>query len=69
MVTKLVFTMADPTFLDEYDLEVLETFDLGERHAAKVRIASNDDVGAVLTAVEGDDRVEGIEDSFDAELR
>jgi len=68
MVTKIVFTTERPTFLDEYDLEVLETFDLGERQAAKIEIPADADADEIVRVVERDERVEGVEDSFDAEL-
>jgi hypothetical protein len=68
MVTKIVFTTVSPDFLDQYGLEILETFDFGDRQAAKVQVPSDPDTEAVLQSVQRDDRVEGIEDSFDARL-
>ena len=68
MVTKIVFTTVSPDFLDQYDLEILETFDFGDRQAAKVQVRSDVDIEALFQSVEGDDRVEGIEDSFEGHL-
>lgn len=67
MVTKIVFTKVNPEFLEENaDLDVLETFELGERYAAKVRISSDAGVQTLSALAESDDRIEGVEDSFDA---
>lgn len=70
METKIIFTKEDPAFLREKsEFEVVETFNLGDRFAAKVRTKPTIGTSAIRTLQkEADDRIEGIENSFDAHL-
>lgn len=68
METKVIFTSEKPEFLRESEeFEVIETFDLGDRFAAKVRTQPSIGMSAIRP-LEEDDRIEGIENSFDAHL-
>ena len=69
MTIKLVYTSKDPGFLEESDeFEVLETFDLGDRYAVKVRDVGSAAEERFAELASDDDRVIAVEDDFDARL-
>lgn len=70
METKIVFTTEDPAFLARKEnFELIESFDLGDRYAAKVRTKPSFGTNAINALErEEDSRIEGIENSFDGHL-
>jgi len=70
METKIIFTTENPEFLAQREnIELIETFDLGDRYAAKVRTKPSIGMNAITTLErEEDARIEGVENSFDGHL-
>ena len=70
METKIIFTTEDPAFLAQReDFVLIESFDLGDRYAAKVRTKPSYGMNAMSSLQQEEDaRIEGIENSFDGHL-